>query len=77
MSLGNARTWARSLDALISEAEKVAEQMQAKGKDNSETHVAHGVNRPGATRHSFASFATFFLLFWGFSKQPPTQKDLL
>ena len=36
MSVGNARMWARSLDALIAEAEKVAEQMQVEEKDNSE-----------------------------------------
>lgn len=36
MSVGNARTWARAFDALIVEAENVAQQMQAEEKDNSE-----------------------------------------
>jgi hypothetical protein len=37
MSVGDARTWARSLNALIAEAEKVAEEMQVEEKDSSET----------------------------------------
>ena len=36
MSVGNARAWDRALHALIAEAEKVADEMRAKEKDNSE-----------------------------------------
>lgn len=35
MSVGNARAWGRALHALIAEAEKVADEMQAEEKDHS------------------------------------------